>query len=158
MVWVVAARAMTRKMRVTLSSRPQNWDVYASQYINAILGEPFVYGETDCVTIARRVLEATYGEDLTPFALTYKTTRGARSALKRHSIEQTLRDLGAQEVRRPRRYDFAIVHDVDGFQEGVSIVLANYTRLVTTVGGVVQRIPYEQGHPVHVLLRMPAHV
>lgn len=135
--------------------RRQNWDVYASQYIDAILGRPFVYGETDCVTIARRILEAMYGEDVVPFSLKYKSVRGAKSALNKHGIEDTLRDIGAVEVKRPRRYDFAVVRGVDGFDEGVSVVMANQTRLITSVGDVVKRIPYDQGHPVHVLLRMP---
>ncbi len=155
---VVAGTAGTRdREAVTFLFRVRNWDHEASVYIDSILGQPFQYGKTDCASIAAGVLRAMYGPSFFTMPK-YKGPKGALAALRKHGIEHSLRDLGAVTVHRPKRYDFAIVHDIDGFPEGVSVVMANRTRLVTRVDGVVERIPYDQGAPVHCLLRMPDYV
>jgi len=135
-------------------ARVRNWDVAVSQYIDTVIGNPFAYGETDCVTIAVRILESMCG-DLDIPKLTYRTKFSALKAFSRHSIEKELRNLGAVQVSRLQRYDFCVVHETGGFPEGVSIAMANNTRLVSNKESGVRRIPENAATTPHVILRIP---
>lgn len=79
--------------------RVLNWDVLATKWAIEQVGKPFVWGETDCVSLMRQMAEIINGE---PFGThRYTSLRGALDVQEATGgICQALRDAGAVEIRR----------------------------------------------------------
>jgi hypothetical protein len=56
--------------------RVRNWDVQVTHWAIAQVGKPFVWGETDCVSLLRGLMRCLYGKTYGP-ALEYHTLREA---------------------------------------------------------------------------------
>jgi len=92
-------------------TRQPNWWVKLGELANEVVGQPFEWGKTDCVTIARRALEAQFGEDPIKETANYTTRGGATRAFNRlGSLGDLAIKAGAREipVRRARDGDFLI--------------------------------------------------
>lgn len=81
--------------------RVVNWSVSLAELANDIVGAPFEWGRTDCVSVARSALVAIFGEDpLVPHInVTYTTKIGAARAFKKiGSMTDIVLAAGAKEI------------------------------------------------------------
>jgi len=81
--------------------RVPNWNYKIWEVGEEVRGQPFEWGITDCVTIARRVLEAQFGEDIIAphFNSEYKTKTGATRAFNKiGSMTDIALAAGAKEI------------------------------------------------------------
>jgi hypothetical protein len=81
--------------------RIPNWPVALGNLARELIGQPFVWGETDCVSIVRKATIAMYGEDIAkPYIdVTYKTKIGAVRAFKKiGTIGNIIEKVGCREV------------------------------------------------------------
>jgi hypothetical protein len=100
--------------------RVPNWNVALGALAREVLGQPFEWGVTDCVTIARRAIEAQFGEDITAphIDVTYTTKTGAvRAHNKIGSMADVALAAGAAEipVEQTRDGDIMIFPKSRGF-------------------------------------------
>lgn len=112
--------------------RQANWWVRLGELAKELVGKDFVWGETDCVTIARLSLAAQFGED--PIAeltnVAYTTKGGATRAFnKLGSLGEMALKAGAREIpaRRARDGDFLV------FPKGETGV---YENVASKMGGL----------------------
>lgn len=105
--------------------RQANWWVRLGELAKELVGKDFVWGETDCVTIARRALAAQFGED--PIVeltnVTYTTKGGATRAFNTlGSLGAMALKAGAREIpaRRARDGDFLIFPKAEQTYENVA--------------------------------------
>ena len=78
--------------------RVRNWDGLLMGWARSVAGRPFVWGITDCGTLARGAALAMYGVDLVPDAPHYRTKTGALRAVGRTSVAAELERAGARRV------------------------------------------------------------
>jgi hypothetical protein len=75
--------------------RVLNWDVNATLWAIDQVGKPFVWGETDCVSLLRRMLAVMYGEPVGP-PLAYHSLNSAIDVSRElGGVRKVLTDLGA---------------------------------------------------------------
>lgn len=84
--------------------RHRNWDVRLVQALDGLGGSPLVWGETDCVSLCFRALDAMYPPDDLPAPRknerpTWTTKTGALRVLNREPpFHEVLREHGCTEV------------------------------------------------------------
>lgn len=84
--------------------RIRNWDVRLVRALGPLKGEPLVWGETDCVSLCLRALEAMYPPDDLPAPRKserpeWTTKTGALRVLHREpAFHEVLREHGCTEV------------------------------------------------------------
>lgn len=69
--------------------RTQTWEVDLVAWAEAARGKPFIWGETDCVSLARQAVRAVYGEDPAP-DLAYNSLREAMAVLAERDLPTRL--------------------------------------------------------------------
>lgn len=74
--------------------RPPDWEFRLVEYAQAQLGRPFLWGETDCFSLARGALDVILGADPLADVPAYATARGA------HTVARARPDIGAELERR----------------------------------------------------------
>ncbi len=82
-------------------TRVPNWHVALGKLATDLIGQPFVWGETDCVSIFRKALVAMYGQDIAaPYIdVTYTTKAGATRAFNKiGNYASILEKIGAKEI------------------------------------------------------------
>ena len=116
-----------------MTRRCLNWEAVVVDFAQREVGRPFEWGETDCASLARRVLRLMYGAE-DPFLKTpaYSTQAGALRAFRRAgSIVDWLLDSGAEEVGREFLWmgDLAIRPEIDVFvTDGAIAAVAVFVR------------------------------
>jgi len=111
-------------------TRVPNWSVKLAGFADSVLGKPFVWGETDCVSICRGALETMYGEDIIAphFDGTYSTKTGAARAFSKvGSLSAIAEQAGAKEVR----HNMSVDGDVMVFPK-----VGPYENVATRIGGM----------------------
>lgn len=96
-----------------------NWNVALGELARELVGQAVVWGETDCVSVARKALVAMYGEDISaPYIdVTYSTKLGAARALKKiGGLETVIDATGCRGVplHLTRDGDFLFFESDDG--------------------------------------------
>lgn len=84
-----------------MPERRVGWDVELVRWASDLVGEPFVWGETDCGTLCRRALEVLYAGDVATELLgpPWDSVAGARRAWARlEDLEDALAVFGALPV------------------------------------------------------------
>lgn len=77
-----AARAFPEgERRLVAAPRERNWDLALHELRLSLVGAPFVWGETDCVSVVRRSWELVFGGDLLEHLPHYASGSEARAAL-----------------------------------------------------------------------------
>lgn len=140
--------------------RVRNWDVALAKTMCALVGEPFVWGRTDCGTLCRLAVDALYGPGTANVYLgsAWSSPRTARDA------EETLRgargvldELGAVQVHRSYAScgDFVGVpgEDDDGLPRLMWVIGSLYVR-VGRVEGVTAE-PLNLLAPEALVWRLP---
>lgn len=74
-------------------NRTETWEVDLVAWADSVRGQPFVWGKTDCVSLAREALRAVFGEDPAP-GLAYGSLREAVAVIEERGLEERLRDAG----------------------------------------------------------------
>ena len=102
-------------------NRVANWQVNAAEEISPLVGTPFIWGETDCASLARKMLVRMYGEDpFTGKVGNYSTKMGAVKAFKKAgSFDELIGSIGGKRIKKNsvRDGDVAVVQDdSEGFQ------------------------------------------
>ena len=113
-----------------MRTRVPNWSVKLAGFADSVLGKPFVWGETDCVSICRGALETMYDEDIIAphFDATYSTKIGAARVFgKIGSMATVAEQAGAREVRP----DMSVDGDVMLFPR-----VGSYENVATRIGGM----------------------
>lgn len=123
-----------------MRARVLDWRTRLVDWGLALRGRPFVWGQTDCATLARQALVLCFGRDLTVHVPLWHSAREAAEILKQHPIVDELKALGAEE--RPlafaRAGDLVLMEETDDIG-GVSIgVVIDASAVVasSTVDGV----------------------
>jgi cell wall-associated NlpC family hydrolase len=76
--------------------RIHNWDVYLAMWATDLLGQPFVWGETDCASLVRAAMQVMYGEDRWPDTPRYTDAAGALRVSEEHgTVKDHVLALGA---------------------------------------------------------------
>lgn len=95
----------------------RNWRSYIIEKASELNGQEFVWGETDCGMLGRRLIQEAYEED--PFTWDpYESKTGAIKVYKKYGTPfQQLKNIGCKRVEPNfiQRGDFASVKD-DNFQ------------------------------------------
>lgn len=97
-------------------SRQRDWRAQLHRWARQQLGAPFVWGETDCASLARQALTVMFGEDLLPELPRWSTAREAVAVLAQHGAGVGLLvALGAQEVSLSfiRAGDIVVTEEVE---------------------------------------------
>lgn len=136
-----------------------NWDVEATHWAVAQLGQPFTWGATDCGSLTRAMLAVMYGEDLLPPGLTYTGlreavdldrseggVRGVLAALGAHALPGLLyANTGDVLIASPR--------DDEPFEAVMPVITDRF--LLTAPDGVVLAVPLLQAPLDAVPFRVP---
>lgn len=94
--------------------RPLDWRTRLVRWALAQPGRPFVWGETDCATLARQAVVLCYGEDPWPDTPQWHTAREAKRAhAASGGMVAALECLGARHVP----LNFARTGDIVAFPE-----------------------------------------
>ena len=105
-------------------NRAPNWHVKLAQLANEVVGQSFVWGETDCASVARRAVAVMYEDDpISPhITFSYTTRTGATRAFNRiGSFADIALAAGAKEVRPDLTQDGDImIFPKDGNYENVA--------------------------------------
>jgi hypothetical protein len=130
--------------------RVPNWNVRLVELANEVLGKPFVWGETDCASVARRAVAVMYEDD--PVAqhikVTYTTKVGAARAFKKiGSMIDILLAAGAKEVRPDLTQD----GDIMVFPKNEN---AGYENLATRIGSMWIVSSPEEGRVLSTKIRV----
>ena len=128
-------------------NRIRDWTVALGELAREVIGAPFEWGETDCVSVFRRALVAMYGKDIAaPYIdVTYTTKVGATRAFNKvGGYEDTLLKMGAKEVPPHLTRD----GDVMVFPKGEG----NFENVMTKMGGawIMSDPASESIIPVHI--------
>ena len=118
--------------------RPRNWDVALAQWARSVVGQPFVWGETDCVWLVRAALRTIYGRDVLPATPSWSTLRGAKRAAAVTTIGAALEGVGAVVVPfvSAQAGDVLMLgRETSGF-DGVGVVLDEQVLLANPDRGV----------------------
>lgn len=79
--------------------RINNWSPELVLQVGKFVGLPFVWGETDCASLLRKVSVCMYGEDIFGGPSKYKTAKGAIRAYKGlDSIDDLIIEAGGVEI------------------------------------------------------------
>jgi hypothetical protein len=82
-----------------MSEHVENWDRRIVEFAIGVQGQPFEWGQTDCVSLVRRGLQVMFGEDVWKGHVgTWKTRRGALTVSGKTDYEGALLASGAVEV------------------------------------------------------------
>lgn len=123
--------------------RRRTWENRLVAWEREVLGEPFEWGRTDCVSLARGALEAMYEDPPVPtLGPDYETADGARRAhVETDGPEAVLRAGGAEEVGLgfARDGDMLIGVEEAGGIEGVAVVVESYYVVASEEEGVLRR-------------------
>ena len=106
--------------------RTVSWSTDLNEYAQSVLGQPFVWGETDCAYLVVGAVRAMYGADVLKLG-TWTTRTGALRALRRGgSPRDAFERAGAVEVSYPFRQRGDLVQlpgeEAEGFP-GLGIVV-----------------------------------
>lgn len=109
-------------------------------------GKPFIWGTTDCVSLARAALIEMFGPEITPRLPRWKNERDAALILKkRGSVGRFLEELGAERTSVPfiRAGDLAVSPEPEEVvgRESVMVCLDGLQCLASTKEGVVLTTP-----------------
>lgn len=78
--------------------RVENWDTRLVELVGDVRGEPYEWGRTDCVSLARRALTEILGRDPWEDVGSWTTKTGAVRVAKKTEPLVALSDTGAVEV------------------------------------------------------------
>jgi hypothetical protein len=82
-----------------MSEHVANWDRRLVEFVAVVVGQPFKWGETDCVSLVRRGLQLMFDEDVWKGHVgEWKTRRGAITVSGKTDYENALLTSGAVEV------------------------------------------------------------
>lgn len=91
--------------------RVRDWRVHLFAWARDIRGQPFVWGETDCMSLAREALRLQFGRDVLPDIKPWDTVRKAHDCWKKieddGGLPSLFGHLGAREVSQ-RRYNWPV--------------------------------------------------
>ena len=111
---------------IKMNKKP-NWHVNLGELANDLIGEPFEWGKTDCVSIARAALVAQFGEDpCVPYVnVTYTTKTGATRAFNKiGNYASILEKIGAREIapHNVRDGDIAVFKPERGYENVMTMM------------------------------------
>ncbi len=79
--------------------RVDNWSCKIVEDVGSLAGSPFVWGDTDCCTLLRKMSRSMYGRDIFTGPSKYKTKTGALRGFKGiESIDALILDAGGIEI------------------------------------------------------------
>ncbi len=126
--------------------RERNWNVRLAILVRSLIGKPFIWGETDCVSVLRKAYVAMYDED--PIAefvpMDYSTEEEAKEAFRAIGGDFTkwIMRIVVQEVTPMFARDGDMVFNEDsavGYQN-VGIVLSDRI-LISDIKNGVHMLP-----------------
>jgi hypothetical protein len=77
--------------------RVRYWETALVRWAREQAGRPYVWGVTDCATLARAALAVVFGRDVAPGLPVWKSQASASRIAKRTRVSDALRTLGAIE-------------------------------------------------------------
>lgn len=127
--------------RLLAAPHVRNWDLALLRFGREIRGQPLVWGETDCVSLARRAWEITFGADILGHEAHWTTLLGAQRVLKESGgLREVMLAHGARELP----LTFAQTGDVAAgpADEGhafpfIGVVIAREVLTTTAENGVI---------------------
>lgn len=122
--------------------RVANWSCRIVEDVGSLAGSPFVWGDTDCCTLLRKMSKSMYGRDVFAGPSKYKTKTGAIRGFKRiESIDALILEAGGVEIPTSMASDgdVAVQRDVPerGFQN-VSIKVGSRWLISSEQGDIVE--------------------
>lgn len=139
--------------------RQPDWGVRLFGWSESVVGEPFIWGETDCGSLVKGAVESMYGETPKPWREhTYTSEKEAlRVQVQVRGVSGALRSLGAEDVTlayaqsgdvvvRPPRQGRAT------FRAGVVV---SGTLVVASIEEGVCRVPLDAVDEDSTVLRVP---
>lgn len=142
--------------------RRPNWGVHLFRWSKSVVGEPFVWGETDCGSLVRGAVRAMYGE--TPDAWSKRPYTSERQALRvqvqMKGVSGALRALGATDetVAYAQSGDIVVRPPRQGRETLRAGVVVNGSLVVTSMQRGVCRAPLRVVDPDSTVLRLPFEV
>lgn len=80
-----------------LQRRP-DWRAVLHEWARTVQGKPYVWGETDCVSLTRNLLAQLFGEDLFPTIPQLHSFREAVKLFRRIDFNEVLQNVGARQL------------------------------------------------------------
>lgn len=121
--------------------RVDNWSCKIVEDVGSLAGSPFVWGETDCCTLLRKLYKSMFDDDTFGGPFQYTTAKGAIRAYKNiESIDKVILEWGGVEipVRIASDGDVAVEQEVyKGFQN-VSIKVGSRWLMSSEESSVVE--------------------
>jgi hypothetical protein len=125
--------------------RRQDWRTRLGAWATTQVGKQFVWGQTDCASLAREALCQMFGRDLIPVAVDYSTAYGATRALAQFGdIGSYLEELGAERTTPAflRAGDIVLMDEPTEAVGGVALMICLDSRrcLMTGPNGVSETL------------------
>lgn len=91
------------------------WRSRLLAWADTVDGKPFVWGETDCGSLARAALAECFGVDVAPSLPQWSTAKQAAAVLKKRTVIDILTALGAEQrpIAFARTGDIIIMTEAD---------------------------------------------